>query len=304
MKVIKDTTKARKIAGSVLTLGNFDGLHLGHRKIIAQVTRRAKELCLPSIVYTFDPHPMKVLAPEKSPPLLSTPKDKKSLIEAAGVDILIMANFTKDFASIHPKAFVKDILVERLGVREIWIGHDYSFGRGKQGSAAYLKELGLKLGFFVGIIAAHKKEGDIVSSSRIRRLIKEGKIGAASRLLSVPYSIGGRVIKGREVGCSLGFPTANLSTRAELIPGSGVYAGYVELDKKQLPAVINIGKAPTFKRGRVVIECHILDFKGSIYGKDIRVSFLRRLRSERLFKDTQTLKAQITKDVQRARSIL
>ncbi len=304
MKVIKDTTKARKIACSVLTLGNFDGLHLGHRKILAQVTRRAKELSLPSIVYTFDPHPMKVLAPEKSPPLISTSKDKRSLIDAAGVDILIMANFTKDFASIHPKAFVKDILVERLGVKEIWIGHDYSFGRGKQGSAAYLKELGLKLGFFVGIIAAHKKEGDIVSSSRIRRLIKEGKLGAAARLLSVPYSIAGRVIKGREIGCSLGFATANLSTRAELIPGAGVYAGYVELNKKQLPAVINIGTAPTFKRGQVVIECHILDFKGSIYGKNIRVSFLRRLRSERLFKDTQTLKAQISKDVLRARSIL
>jgi len=247
---------------------------------------------------------MKVLAPEKSPPLITSPEDKKSLIEAVGIDILVMANFTKDFASTHPKTFVKDILIERLGVREVWIGHDYSFGKGKQGCTEYLKELGAKLGFFVGVIDAHKKEGDIVSSSRIRALIKEGKVGSAGRLLSIPYTIRGRVIKGRDVGCSLGFPTANIRTKAELIPGSGVYAGYAELNGKLLPAVINIGTAPTFNRGKTVIECHILDFKDSIYGKDIRVSFLRRLRGERLFKDTDSLKAQISKDVLRARSIL
>ncbi len=304
MRVIKNTKKAGKIKGSVLTLGNFDGLHLGHRKIIGKVTTRARKLKLPSIVYTFEPHPMKVLAPEKSPPLITSPEDKRALIEAACVDILITANFTKGFASTHPKTFVKDILIERLGVREVWIGHDYSFGKGKQGSAGYLKELGARLGFFVGVIAAHKKEGDIVSSSRIRTLIKEGRVGSAARLLTVPYAIRGRVIKGRDIGCSLGFPTANIGTKAELIPGPGVYAGYAELNKEPLPAVINIGIAPTFNRGKTVIECHILDFKGSIYDKDIRVSFLRRLRGERLFKDTDSLKAQISKDVLRARSVL
>lgn len=304
MKVIKDTKRAAKIKASILTLGNFDGLHLGHRKIIRKVSTRAKKLDLPSIVYTFDPHPLKVLAPEKSPPLITGTKDKIRLIESTGVDILILASFTKNFASMHPKAFVNDILIQRLGIKEVWIGHDYSFGKGKQGSAEYLKELGAKLGFFVGIIAAHRKDGDIVSSSRIRELIKDGKTGKAARLLGAPFSLTGRVVKGRDVGAALGFPTANLSTRAELIPAIGVYAGYATLDDKEYPAVINIGTAPTFKRKKTVVECHILDFKGSIYGKDIRVSFVRRLRGERLFKDTKSLTAQIEKDVSRAKALL
>jgi riboflavin kinase/FMN adenylyltransferase len=304
MKLIKDTKKAAKLQGSILTLGNFDGLHLGHQKILNKITSRARARALPSVVYTFDPHPQKVLTPEKSPLLITTTKDKASLIEDMRVDVLIMARFTKDFASTHPKTFVKDILIEKLGVKEIWVGHDYFFGKGKQGSVGYLKELGDKLGFFVGIIDAHKKDGDIVSSSRIRALIKEGQVGKAGRLLGRSYSISGRVIKGRDVGSTLGFPTANLSTKAELIPGGGVYAGYVTVDDKTLPTVINIGTAPTFKRGKTIVECHILDFKGSIYGKNIRVFFKRRLRGERLFKDIESLTEQISKDVLRARAIL
>jgi len=304
MRVIKDTTRAARFAGSVLTLGNFDGLHLGHRKILRKVTTRAGELNLASIVYTFEPHPQKVLAPGKGPALITSSKDKIALIEETGIDTLIMASFTKDFSATHPKTFVKTILVERLGAKEIWIGHDYCFGKGKQGSAEYLKELGAKLGFFVGIIPAHKKDGDIVSSSRIRALIADGRVAKANRLLGLEFSITGRVVKGRGVGKKIGFPTANLSTRAELLPAGGVYAGYCVLNDKRLPAVINIGDAPTFKRNRTIVELHILDFKGTIYGKEIKVYFKRRIRGEHLFKDAGRLKARISKDVIRARSML
>lgn len=303
MKVIRGTRGIKEIRNPVLTLGNFDGLHLGHQRILRKVSERARKLGCPSVVYTFEPHPLKVVSPARSPQLIIGLEDKLELIGSFGIDYVVLARFTKGFASKRPREFVEEVLVKGLGVREVWVGHDYSFGRGKRGTVEYLSRLGEDYGFAVHVIPAYRKGGEIVSSSRVRELIKAGRVREAGTLLGRDFTLRGRVVKGRNIGRTLGFPTANLRTRNELIPGSGVYAAYILLDGERYPAVVNIGTAPTFKRRATAVEVHILDFKGSIYGKDIRVAFVRRIRGERCFKDPVELARRIERDVERARTI-
>lgn len=304
MKVLKDGAAAGKAARTVLTLGNFDGLHLGHRKILDKVVKRASKLGVPSVVYTFDPHPLKVVAPEKSPPMLLDMADKKALIGALGVDYLALARFTREFASRHPREFVEEELVKKFHVVEVWVGHDFSFGKGKTGTVEYLEQLGGEFGFAVHIIPAYKKGGAIVSSSRIRSLIREGRAGTAAGLLGRRYSIKGKVVRGTDIGKRLGFPTANLKVTSELVPKNGVYAAFASVGGRQHPAVLNIGTAPTFGGKKTAVEVHIMDFSGDIYGRPMTVHFVRRLRGEKTFGSKDALIRQIQKDKERAERIL
>lgn len=304
MKVLKNGRGAGPVKNSVLTLGNFDGLHIGHCKVIKKVVQRAHKLACPSVVYTFDPHPLKVVSPQKSPPLILDLEDKIRLIEELGVDYLVLARFNRAFAERHPDEFVKEALVKSFSPTEVWVGHDFSFGKGRTGTVEHLKQLGGELGFTTHVVPAHKKLGAVVSSSRIRALIIGGMVKDAAALLGREYSIKGRVVKGARVGASLGFPTANLDSGSEIIPGDGVYAAWAYLSGEKHPAVLNIGTAPTFEgRGRCV-EVHMLDFNGRIYGRRLVVAFVQRLRSETAFESPAALAAQIGRDAARARRIL
>jgi len=304
MKVLRNGRGAGSIKNSVLTLGNFDGLHIGHRKVIQKVVDRASRLACPSVVYTFDPHPLKVVSPQKSPPLILDLEDKIRHIEELGVDFLVLARFTRGFAERHHDEFVREALVKKFSPVEVWVGHDFSFGKGRTGTVEHLKELGAGFGFSTHVIPPYKKLGAVVSSSRIRGLIISGMVKEAAVLLGRGYTVKGRVVKGAQVGSLLGFPTANLTVSSEIIPGDGVYAAWATLDGKRHPAVLNIGSAPTFAgRGRCV-EVHMLDFDGRIYGRRLEVSFVARLRSEAAFATPAALAAQIGKDAARARKIL
>ncbi len=300
MKVLR---KAR-LRDTVLTLGNFDGIHIGHQKILRKVRERARSLGCPSAVYTFEPHPLKVVAPHKSPPLILDLEDKKELIESFGIEFMILARFTKEFASKHPREFVEEELVKRLSVREIWVGPNYAFGRNKLGTVEYLKGLGQEFGFTVNVISPCTKRGMVVSSSLVRSLIKEGRMKVVGTLLGRPYSIKGYVIKGRDIGKAIGFPTANLKVLSDIIPPRGVYAGYTVIDSTPLPSVVNIGTAPTFGGRRETVEVHVLGFRDDIYGRKIRVMFERRLRDERRFENREELVRAIRKDIHRAERIL
>ncbi len=304
MEVFRNGKRHAKIKNPVLTLGNFDGLHLGHQRIIRKVSARARGLGTKSVVYTFDPHPLKVVAPHKSPPLILDSEDKARLIGSFGIDYLIFARFTKGFAATHPREFVEKVLHKALSVKEVWVGHDFSFGKGRAGTVSSLKELGRELGFKVFVIPAYKKGGHIVSSSRIRALIKEGAVKGAAALLGRNYSIKGKVVRGKDIGKEIGFPTANLGVESELVPANGVYAAYAIIEGSKLPAVLNIGVAPTFGGKERRVEAHILDFEGDIYGKRMEVYFVRRLRDEKAFKSKDALVRQIAKDTERARAIL
>lgn len=304
MQIFKNSKGlAKKIKGPILTLGNFDGLHLGHRKIIRKLGERAGRLGLPSVVYTFEPHPLKVVAPQKSPPLIVDVETKKGLIEALGIDFMVIAEFTKEFAAKHPKAFVEEEIVP-LRPKEVWVGHDFSFGKAKSGTVDYLKLLGDEFGFSVHVIPAFKKGGSVVSSSRIRKLVAEGRLTEASRLLGRDFSVKGKVVRGKDMGKGLGYPTANLALTSELVPGDGVYAAYAVVAGKRKRAVVNIGTAPTFGGKEKCVEVHILGFRDNIYGKKIEVEFVKRLRGERAFKSKEALIRQIAKDVERAEATL
>ena len=304
MKVLRNGRGAGSIRSSVLTLGNFDGLHIGHRKVIKKVVDRALSLGCPSVVYTFDPHPLKVVSPHKSPPLILDLEDKIRFIGELGVDFLVLARFTREFAERHHDEFVREALVKKFSPVEVWVGHDFSFGKGRTGTVERLKELGVSFGFSTHVVSAHKKLGAVVSSSRIRGLILGGDVKEAAVLLGRHYIVKGRVVKGAQVGSSLGFPTANLKVSSEIIPGDGVYAARVTLDGKMHPAVLNIGTAPTFEGRTRCVEVHMLDFDGRIYGRRLEVSFVERLRSETAFATPAALAARIGKDAARARKIL
>lgn len=311
MRVIKKGSGLKRVKAPVVTLGNFDGLHLGHQRILKKVSERARALGRPSLVYTFEPHPMKVVSPKKSPPLIVDLPDKVRLIGAFGIDYLFLASFTEEFAARHPREFVEEELVRGASANEVWVGHDYAFGKGKRGTVEYLKGLGDAFGFSVFVIPAHRKKGHIVSSSRVRELIKGGEVRGAAELLGRPYSIKGKVVSGKDLGRKIGFPTANLRVTSELVPKRGVYAAFVTLNNKPHRAVVNIGTAPTIgggggsKKGgkKTSVEAHILDFDRKIYGRKMEIAFVRRLRDEVRFPSENELKKQIARDVKRARKI-
>jgi len=295
--------------GTVATIGIFDGVHIGHQKIINAVVRRAKKLSLKSVVVTFDPHPMKVLEPKNAPPLLISLKHRLRLLKQMGADKCAVIRFTRRFSLTSPEVFVKKVLVDRLGVKELYIGRNFCLGKGKTGDASFLRQMGQKYGFSVHLVDFVKKDGVIVSSTHIRQLLTEAKLDLAKRLLKRPVSVLGTVVKGAALATELGYPTANIDPHHEAIPPSGVYAVKVVLGEKEYDGVLNIGRRPTFAGAKALqaeptIEAHIFDFKGDIYGKDLEVYFVKKLRDEKKFPSKEKLVEQIMRDEKKARAIL
>ncbi len=292
-------------ARTVITIGNFDGVHLGHRAILARVVQRAQKLGGQAVAVTFDPHPLKLLRPETPLPLLTTPEQKLQLLAACGLDAAVVLPFTREFAALPARDFVTDYFCERLRVREVVIGHDYCFGRGREGNIDLLKEMGSDLGFSVQVVWAVAADEAVVSSSLIRALLRLGKVVEAGRLLGRPYGVAGIVVRGKGRGAKLlGVPTANIRPINELLPASGIYAVRVRRGAEILPGVANIGTCPTFDNSDYSLEVHLLDFDADLYNEALGVDFVARLREERRFPSIEALAAQIHADINAARQIL
>jgi len=293
-----------KFTSSVVTLGNFDGVHLGHRALFRSLVKTARQLNCPSIVYTFNPHPLKFLAPEKAPLLLNTPAEKQRLIAASHVDYLIETPFTTDFAKMSPEIFVTDILLEKLRIKALVIGYDYAFGKGRRGNSDFLQACGEKYGFHVEVLQPVGDDGLPYSSTLIRQMVAAGDVSGVVRLLGRQYNLEGVVVPGDQRGRALGFPTANLETEKEQLPAPGVYAVKVRHNLQEYGGVVNIGSRPTFNVEGSTIEVYLLDFTGELYGQKLRIYFVDRLRDERKFASVEALVATIEMDVVRARQIL
>ncbi len=306
MKLIDGIENVKqKLPYPVLTLGNFDGVHLGHQEIFRMLIERAKEKNGTSVVFTFVPHPLSVIAPERAPKLLTTYKDKIKQIKKYGIDVVICVNFTKEFATLKAEDFVKDVLCEIIEVREIFIGANYLFGKGRKGSPELLKHMGKEHGFTVSIIDEIKLNDTTFSSSKIRKLVSKGKVDEASNFLGRLYSVEGVVISGAQRGKSLlKTPTANLSTANELLPKDGVYAVTVEIDGKTYGGATNIGYNPTFKDKKFSFETHVLDFDGELLGRILKVNFIKRIRDEMKFSGAKELGVQLKQDLEDIRQVI
>jgi riboflavin kinase / FMN adenylyltransferase len=289
---------------SVVTVGNFDGVHRGHKEIFSQLVAVSRELQAKSVVVTFDPHPLKLLAPSKAPKTITSLDQKRKLIAESDIDLLVVIPFTELFASLFAEQFVNDILCFMFNTKHLIIGHDYAFGKNRQGNETLLRSLGLTHGFKVQALDPVGDGPVIFSSSIVRKKVTAGEIEGASEILGRCYSITGRVVHGREIGRKLGFPTANIVTENELIPADGVYAVWVEVGGKLHPGACSIGNNPTFSGGLQTIETFLLDFEGDLYEQDIVVQFVSRIRGIRRFADASALMAQIKNDISQIRTLL
>ena len=288
----------------MLALGNFDGLHRGHTKIIERIRRGAAERGGTTLVLTFDPHPPRIVRPDKAPLLLMTLEQKIEGLAKAGVQGVAVVRFTQDLSRWDPETFVKAVLVDWLQVAEVWVGADFLFGRDRIGNFSLLRALGAQYGFRAEKIDPVRYKDFVVSSTRIRRLVGEGRVDEAGALLGHHFYIDGQVVRGAGRGRELGIPTANLSTKNELIPPHGVYATTLTVDGVVHPSVTNIGTRPTFGDVKAtVVEVHAFDFDRDLYDRLVRLGFVQRLRDERRFPDVDALKAQIDADVRRARRL-
>ena len=286
----------------VLALGNFDGLHRGHRKILDRLQRVAQERRVTSVVMTFDPHPPRVVRPDKAPALLMTKAQKLEGLAQAGIDGAAVVRFTHELSQWEPETFVRTVLVEWMRVSEVWVGANFLFGHDRSGNFSLLRTLGARYGFKAEKIDPVRYKDFVVSSTRVRRLISEARVDEAAALLGHPYTIDGVVVRGDQRGRAIGFPTANLCTENELLPPHGVYATNAIIDGIVMPSVTNIGTRPTVDAsGRAAIETHIFDFDRDLYGAAIRLAFVQRLRDERAFESVDLLKTQIAADCARAR---
>ncbi len=305
MAVISDLQQLKEpLINPVLTIGNFDGVHRGHLILFDMVKKRAKSIDGQSSLMTFDPHPIKVMKPGNGPSLITLTQQKLELIKDADIDVIFCIPFTKKFASISADEFVEDILVDRIGVKEIVVGYDYTFGQGRKGDIGLLQEMGEVLGFMVHVVEPVHVGNKLVSSTSIRRLVQDGCLSEAKQLLGRDYQILGTVVRGKNRGGRLlGFPTANLELIDELVPKVGVYAVRVVVGDQSFNGVTNIGYNPTFGKGPFSVETHILDFKGDLLDRSIRVKFVKRLRDERPFGSIKDLSDQIGRDVLSARKL-
>ena len=288
----------------VLALGNFDGMHRGHLKIIERVRRGAEERGATAIAMTFDPHPSKIVRPDKAPPLLMTNQQKLDALARAGMHGVAIIRFTAEIAQWDPETFVRAVLVEWLHVAEVWVGANFLFGHDRAGTFSMLRSLGARYGFRAEKIDPVRYKDFVVSSTRIRRLVTEGRVDEAGALLGHHYAIEGMVVAGQKRGRGLGFPTANVCTENELIPPHGVYATTAILDGVAYPSITNIGTRPTFESGEEsIVETHLLDFDKDLYGARVLLGFVQRLRDEKKFEGVDPLKKQIEADRDHARAL-
>jgi len=290
---------------AVVTIGNFDGVHLGHQLLFSEVVGRAYRNGGTSVVVTFAPHPLKVLRPDGIK-LISSTEQKIELIRFAGIDALVVIPFDREFAKTPALDFVNNILVGAIGVQDLVVGYDYAFGRGREGNIDFLRRQGQEKGFPVTVVAAHHEDGMLVSSTKIRELVMDGRMRDVRKLLGRYYQIRGEVQRGRQRGGKeVGFPTANLKVSEEdLCPKKGVYVTQVIYDGKMYGGVSNIGYNPTFGENKLVAETHIFDFNHDIYGHPIKINLLRHLRGEKKFNSVEELSAQIRQDIEIAHEVL
>ncbi|MDC0709793.1 bifunctional riboflavin kinase/FAD synthetase [Stigmatella sp. ncwal1] len=302
MKVFHSVAEARELAGGALALGNFDGVHVGHQALFAEARRHGV-----ASAFTFHPHPGKVLQPELAPKLITLLPRKLELFEACGLSAAVVQPFSSEYARTSAESF-EEALLDVLGIKSLVVGSDFTYGAKRAGTVDTLAEAALRRGARVHKVAPVTVDGVVASSSRVREYILEGRVGAARRLLGRPFDLDGTVVTGAGRGRGIGFPTANVDTQNELRPAPGVYAIRVCLKNEApslwRPGAANIGVKPTFGGSEVTIEAHLLDFSGDLYGKELRVQFLERLRPEQRFGSVAELTGQIKRDVEAARTVI
>jgi len=296
-----DDARPAWLVHPVLALGNFDGLHRGHLKIVERVRRGAGEHGGTPMAMTFDPHPSRIVRPDKAPPLLMTKAQRLEALDRAGIAAVAVVRFTPELSHWDPETFVRTVLVDWLRVSEVWVGANFLFGHDRSGNFSTLRTLGQRYGFRADKIDPVRYKEFVVSSTRVRRLVAEGRMDEAGALLGHPYYIDGTVVAGKHRGRELGFPTANLHTENELLPPNGVYATTTTIDGVVRASLTNVGVRPTFgDTAKPIIEAYVLGFDGDLYGRPLRLGFVQRLRDERKFEDVDALRAQMEADRRRA----
>ncbi|HJY52611.1 MAG TPA: bifunctional riboflavin kinase/FAD synthetase [Candidatus Udaeobacter sp.] len=306
MEILRSIPELAHLPGPLfLAIGVFDGVHLGHQAVISTSAEHAQAANGTAIVVTFDPHPEKILRPDKAPHLLTATPHKIALIRAFGVRHLLIITFNRQFAATEPEDFVRQLVQHSKPLREICVGHEWSFGKNRRGNLELLTKLGTEFDFNVVGIPPVTVHDEIVSSTTIRRAVETGDLQKAAAMLGREYTILGTVVRGDDLGKKIGFPTANLSAHSEQFPPNGVYFAEATLDGKRCPGVVNLGYRPTVSSGKSgrVLEIHLLDFEAGIYGKDLEVRFLCYLRPEKKFESVDALVRQIERDVQKARKL-
>ncbi|HEX6307918.1 MAG TPA: bifunctional riboflavin kinase/FAD synthetase [Longimicrobiales bacterium] len=289
--------------GTVVTVGTFDGVHRGHMEVLGRLTRGAAERGLPSVLVTFDPHPLRIVRPEAAPPLLTTPAEKIEILAQTSLDRVAFLHFTPVLAAYEPRQFVEEFLLRRLGMRHLVIGFDHGFGRGRSGDANALRIIAAELGFGIEVVGPVHSNGERISSSRIRRLLQEGNVTEAARALGRPYAMTGTVVRGQGQGRKLGFPTANLAIdhTDKLVPHEGIYAVRAALRDRFVDGVLHLGPRPTFAGLPPSIELHLFDFDADIYGERVAVRFIDRLRDIARYESVEALVHAMEADCERAR---
>ena len=304
MQILRSVPELSHLPGPLfLAIGAFDGVHLGHQAVISTSAEHARPKSGTPVVVTFDPHPEKILRPEKAPHLLTATAHKIALIRTLGVSHLLIIAFDKQFATTEPEDFVQQLVQHSRPLREICVGHEWSFGKNRRGNLQLLTKLGANFDFNVVGIRPVTVNGEIVSSTTIRRAVEAGDFKKAAVMLGREYTILGTVVHGDDLGKKIGFPTANLSAHSEQFPPNGVYFAEAKLEGVVYPGVVNLGYRPTISSGKSdrVLEIHLLDFKGEIYGRDLELRFVRYLRPEKKFDNVDALVRQIERDVEQAR---
>ncbi len=295
-----------QLKNSVVTIGNFDGVHVGHREIISKVTTKAQNIGGHSVVVTFHPHPRKVLVPNADLKNIFPNEDQYEQFEALGVDVWVQEPFSRDLSQLSAEIFLRDWILKPLSAKALVVGYDFAFGANREGSLSTLESLCSRYGIELEIVPAVKIQNHVVSSTEVRKSIQSGDMSLVQHMLGRPFYVSGIVEKGDQRGRTLGFPTANMATNFETFPLKGVYATQTQVRGVVYPSVTNVGQQPTFEKQDISlkIESHILDFNQNIYGEEIKVFFLERIRDEIKFKNIQELSSQIQEDVKTARKIL
>lgn len=303
MVLYRSLDEVPRSRGRAVALGTFDGVHLGHRRVIDSAVRRAHERDLDSCVVTFDPHPAQVLRPDDPPRLLSTLEVKARRVAEIGVDEMVAIRFTRQFSQLSAEQFCEQVLGDVLGARHVDVGANFHFGHGAVGDAGVLAS---RSEFDTEVIGLVEHDGEPVSSTRIRGLVEQGEVAVAAELLGAPFTFSGEVTRGDGRGRTLNMPTANIAPAAAMVvPAKGVYAAIAELDGRRLPAAVNVGVRPTFERdGELLVEAHVIDFEGDLYGRTIQLAFLERLRDELSFQSAEELVAQMQEDVEQVKRIV
>lgn len=305
MQVVKDLDHLHEPPRqTVLTIGNFDGVHLGHREIFRRVVDKARELKGTAVVVTFEPHPLRLLAPDKAPLQLNTPAEKVRLLAASCIDLLVVLNFTRQLAEMPAEVFVRDILVGKLGVKHLIVGYDYAFGHNRQGNTDFLQAQSDIHNFTLEVLEPIRAEQQAHSSTVIRNILREGRVADAVKILGRNFTLDGEVVHGDGRGRKLGFPTANLVTQKEILPRDGVYAVKVKWRDKYYDGVINIGCRPTFVGSAPTLEIHLMNFQGDLYTERLRIYFVERLRDEQKFPSVEALQEAVVADIAHARKLL